>query len=155
MVLFYRFGVAALVILPWFIKAKKPKNMWQILVPFSLLGVGNALFFYQGITRTTASSASVIGASTPLLAAILSHYLIGERTSKEKLIGIGIGLVGALCIIILPLWGQGKSIGGEPNCVGKFPHIAPVPVNRELGERVMHPPAVNSHRPQGFAQPIP
>lgn len=112
-VLFYRFGIAALVILPWFIKAQKPKHMWCVLIPFSLLGVGNALFFYQGIARTTASSASAIGASTPLLAAILSHYLIGERTSKEKFIGICIGLVGALCIILLPLWSQGKSIGGD------------------------------------------
>lgn len=112
-VLFYRFGIAAIVILPWFIRAKKPKNMWRVLIPFSLLGAGNALFFYQGITRTTVSSAAVIGASTPLVTAILSHYLINERTSKDKFIGVIIGLIGALCIILLPLWNQGKSIGGD------------------------------------------
>lgn len=112
-VLFYRFGIAALVILPWFIRAKKPANIWKILVPFSLLGVGNALFFYQGITSTTVSAAAVIGASTPLVTACFAGVLISEHTSKEKIIGILIGLIGALCITILPLWDQGKSIGGD------------------------------------------
>lgn len=112
-VLFYRFGIAALVILPWFIHEKKPANMWRILIPFSLLAVGNALFYYIGIASTSVSAASVIGSTTPLVAAILSHILIHERTSKEKLIGILIGLMGALCIIILPLLHLGKAIGGD------------------------------------------
>lgn len=87
--------------------------MWRVLIPFSLLGVGNALFYYIGITTTSVSAASVIGSTTPLVAAILSHILINERTSKEKLIGILVGLIGALCIIILPLWDLGKAIGGD------------------------------------------
>lgn len=112
-ILFYRFGIAAVVILPWFINAKKPKYMWRILIPFSLLGAANAIFFYHGISRTTASSSAIIGASTPLITAILAHILIHEHTPKEKIVGIIIGLIGALYITLLPLWEQGQSIGGD------------------------------------------
>lgn len=112
-VLFYRFGFASLVLLPWFIKAHKPANMWRALIPFSLLSIGNAVFFYLGIVHTTAIAASVINTSTPLLTAFFSHVLINERTSKEKIAGIVIGLFGTLIIILLPLWKEGESIGGD------------------------------------------
>lgn len=111
--LFYRFGLASIIFLPWFLRAHKPKHMWRTLIPFSLLSIGNALFFYLGIVHTSASAASVINTSTPLLAALFSHFLIGERTHKEKIIGIIVGLLGTLLIILLPLWQEGRSIGGN------------------------------------------
>lgn len=112
-VLFYRFAIAAIVLLPWFIKAKKPIHMWRVLIPFSLLSAGNAILFYYGISRTTVSSSAIIGASVPLVTAVLSRLLINERTSKEKLFGIIIGLIGAMYITILPLWEEGKVLGGD------------------------------------------
>lgn len=112
-VLFYRFGIAALVLLPWFFKVKKPAYMWRVLIPFSLLSSANAILFYHGISRTTVSSAAIIGASVPLVTAILSHLLIKEHTPKEKLLGIIIGLMGALYITLLPLWKEGRILGGD------------------------------------------
>lgn len=112
-ILFYRFGIASLILLPWFIRAHKPIHMWRTLIPFSLLSIGNAVFFYLGIVHTTAVAASVINTSTPLLTAFFSHLLINERTSREKITGIVIGLIGTLIIILLPLWREGKNIGGD------------------------------------------
>lgn len=111
--LFYRFGLASIIFLPWFLRAHKPKNTWRTLIPFSLLSIGNALFFYLGIVHTSASAASVINTSTPLLTALFSHFLIGERTHKEKILGVIVGLIGTLIIILLPLWNEGRSIGGS------------------------------------------
>lgn len=112
-VLFYRFGFASLILLPWFINAHKPVRTWKTLLPFSLLSIGNAVFFYLGIVHTTAVAASVITTSTPLLTAFFSHFLIKEHTAKEKIIGIIIGLIGTLIIILLPLWHEGRNIGGS------------------------------------------
>lgn len=112
-VLFYRFAIAVIVVLPWFIKAKKPQHMWRILIPFSLLSSANAIFFYLGVSRTTVSSSAVIGACTPLVTAILAHFLINEHTSKEKLFGIIVGLTGAIYITVLPLWKSGQALGGD------------------------------------------
>lgn len=112
-ILFYRFSIASLFVLPWFIKEKQPKDTWKILIPFSLLGFGNAFLYYSGLSLTTVTSASVISACTPLFTALFSHLLISERTSKEKVFGIIIGLIGVLTIIVLPLLNQGKSIGGN------------------------------------------
>jgi drug/metabolite transporter (DMT)-like permease len=112
-VLFYRFGIAAIVLLPWFIKAKKPAHMWRVLIPFSLLVAGNAIFFYLGISRTTVSSSAIIGATVPLVTAILSRLFINEHTSRETFVGIIIGLVGAMYITLLPLWKEGKLLGGD------------------------------------------
>lgn len=112
-ILFYRFAIAAIVLLPWFIKAKKPARIWRVLIPFSLLSAANAILFYEGISRTTVSSSAIIGACTPLVTAVLSHFMIKEYTSKEKFVGIVIGLIGAIYITILPLWNAGKAIGGD------------------------------------------
>jgi drug/metabolite transporter (DMT)-like permease len=112
-VLFYRFGIAAIVLLPWFIKAIKPNRMWRVLIPFSLLVAGNAVFFYLGISRTTVSSSAIIGATVPLITAIFSQLFINEHTSKETFLGIIIGLAGAMYITLLPLWKEGKLLGGD------------------------------------------
>lgn len=112
-ILFYRFVIASLVMLPLFLRAKKPKRYLQTLIPLSMLSFGNALLFYMGIERTTSNAAYIINATTPLVTAALARIFIGERTNGKKLVGITIGLIGALFIVLLPLWNKGVGIYGD------------------------------------------
>lgn len=79
------------------------KNDGWRLVLCSLTGIAvNQLLFYKGISYTTAVNGSIIMTLTPVLVLIWASILIGEKITKQKVLGVIIGLVGALVIIYQP-----------------------------------------------------
>jgi len=109
----YRFGVASLCILPFFLKEKKPKGYIKNLLPLGIFNAGNILFYYSGLALTTANSASIIGTSVPLVVALLSPILIHESVNRKKWFGIIVGLLGTLFIIFLPILQKNIIISGN------------------------------------------
>ncbi|MCX6791481.1 MAG: DMT family transporter [Candidatus Gottesmanbacteria bacterium] len=111
---FLRFFVASIVILPFFLKSNvKKKHIIRDLVPLSLLATANILFYYLGLSVSTANAATLIYAGVPMLVAILAHQLIGERLNAQKIAGIILGLIGVLFIALLPVITKGESITGN------------------------------------------
>jgi drug/metabolite transporter (DMT)-like permease len=108
---FWRFFTAAIIVLPFVLGSTKPKNWIKTLLPLGLFNAGNVLFYSFGLTLTTANSGSLIGAGVPLLTVFLSWLLIHESISKEKLIGVIIGLLGAVLIILVPIIEKGYAVG--------------------------------------------
>jgi drug/metabolite transporter (DMT)-like permease len=110
---FLRFFVASLVILPLFLKENiNRKHLFLDLVPLSLLSSANILFYYIGLSTSTANAATLIYAGVPLVTAVIAHQWIGERMNVQKLIGILLGLVGVLFIALLPSITKGGSVTG-------------------------------------------
>ncbi|MFA6571600.1 MAG: DMT family transporter, partial [Bacteroidota bacterium] len=103
----HRFLLASFIILPFFLRAKKQKGYLIKLLPLGLFNTGNVLFYYLGLSHTTANTASIIGTAAPLTTMLLSWFLIKERIGKEKIIGILVGLMGALFIVLLPMIEKG------------------------------------------------
>ena len=60
----------------------------------------NQLSFFKGLSMTTPINASVIMVTTPILVLIFSSFLLKEKASKKKLLGIFVGLFGAVMLII-------------------------------------------------------
>lgn len=60
----------------------------------------NQLSFFKGLSMTTPINASVIMVTTPILVLIFSSFLINEKASKRKILGIFIGLFGAVMLIV-------------------------------------------------------
>lgn len=79
----------------------------------SLAFTANFFFFFLGISKTTANAAAIIYVGTPIIAALIGHYLIGERTTIQKWIGIGIGLIGSILVLVLPVFETGQNISGD------------------------------------------
>lgn len=111
---FLRFFIASLALLPLFIKSKPrfTKDIWKVL-GLSLLATGNVTLFAFGIKLTTATTGQLLYVSVPVVAAILSYFLLKERLAKKKLLGIFLSLFGALIIIVLPLLGTGAQLHGS------------------------------------------
>jgi len=107
---FYRYFLASLVILPFFLKHRKHTIPWRILIPISLLPAINVNLFYFGLQTTTANSAYLIGASTTIVTAVLASILIHEHISYQKSIGILIGLLGTIVVITLPILNHGQML---------------------------------------------
>ena len=59
----------------------------------------NQLMFFSGLDLTTTIHASIIMVTSPIIVSIMALFLLKEIINFKKILGIGIGLVGALLII--------------------------------------------------------
>jgi drug/metabolite transporter (DMT)-like permease len=66
----------------------------------AIFGVAlNMLTFFKGLSLTTPISASVIMVTTPILVLSFSSIFLKEKATAKKLLGIFIGLIGAVFLI--------------------------------------------------------
>jgi len=111
---FIRFSLALIFFIPLLVKTKFKINKESIPVfAVSLLSSINIILFSFGIRLTSASVGQLIYAAVPMLAAIISFYLLKEKITWKKLFGILIGLVGMCIIIVIPLLSKSTTIKGN------------------------------------------
>jgi len=80
-----------------------------------LFGVGvNQLLFFNGLMRTSPLNASLIMTATPIIVFVLSLLILKEKSSKNKLIGIGLGAIGSISLIML----SDNNSGGGSSSLG-------------------------------------
>ena len=113
------FGAAILFwISSFFIKIEKipAKDFFKIAIA-AVFGVAlNMLTFFKGLSLTTPISGAVIMVTTPILVLSFSAIFLKERTSVIKIIGIIIGMIGAIVLISF-----GKKLnGGHNEVLGNF-----------------------------------
>lgn len=102
--LFIRFFVACLTLLPLIIKSKELNlKTLKDLTAVGIVGGLNPTIFYTALRYTQASVAPLIYAATPLLTALYTSRNKLEKISKTTMKGIIIGLIGVIIIIVLPL----------------------------------------------------
>jgi drug/metabolite transporter (DMT)-like permease len=76
-----------------------PSDLGRILL-YSLLGASiNQLCFLAGLARSTATNASLMVVAVPVLTLAFAVALRRERASVAGLLGIALGLAGALLLI--------------------------------------------------------
>ena len=103
---FIIFRVAGAAILFWIIsiwgpKEKIEKKDYMRMLLCAILGMGiNMLVFFKGLALSTPINSSVIVTTTPIIVLILSAIFIKEKISGRKILGIAVGLFGALGLIL-------------------------------------------------------
>ena len=70
----------------------------------------NMLFFFKGLEYTSPIHASTIIITVPIIILILSAFILNEKVTKLKIIGVALGLAGALVLTI-----YGKSARSADN----------------------------------------
>ena len=115
-----RVGGAAIVF--WFLglwmKNAKPieKGDYKKIAIAAFFGVGlNMLTFFKGLNFTTPINASVIMVTSPILVLIFSSIIIRERIPKYRILGVFIGLVGAVLLIV---YGHSSSADASNRVLG-------------------------------------
>jgi drug/metabolite transporter (DMT)-like permease len=93
----------------------EPKAWWDMLA-LGLVGMtGYHLLFFQALRLTTAIKAAMIGATNPLISALLAAVFLGERLSGRRILLIFTALAGVLLTISnwqpALLLRQGPSLG--------------------------------------------
>lgn len=99
--------VGGATLLFWLISAAGPrqaieKRDWGRLLACAIFGmVINMLAFFKGLELSTPVNSSVLVTVTPIIVAAFSYFLIGERITLVRGLGIVLGLAGALALIFL------------------------------------------------------
>ena len=80
---------------------------WKVdgikLAMCALTGVAiNQLLFYKGISLTSAVNGSIIMTLTPILVLLWASLILGEKITRNKIIGVTLGLIGAIIIVYKP-----------------------------------------------------
>ena len=110
-----RLGVATAILVPIFLARKHPPigTLIRDTIPVAIGMAGNLLFFFLGVSRTTANAAAIIYTITPILTFFLAKITIQEHTDPKKLWGIVIGLIGVIIILLLPVINHKQTINGD------------------------------------------
>lgn len=61
----------------------------------------NQLLFFEGLNRTSPINGGIIMVATPVLVLIMASVIRGERITGLKVLGIVLGLIGALSLLLL------------------------------------------------------
>ncbi len=93
------------VILFWFfhllfVREKVERKDFLQLFLCGIFGVAiNQMFFFTGLKYTTPINASLIMTTTPILVLLISSFIIKEKITSQKMIGIALGAFGAIMLI--------------------------------------------------------
>ncbi len=103
---FIMLRVIGAAILFWAISFFGPKETidkkdYRRILLCAILGMGiNMLAFFKGLSLSTPINSAVLITVTPIIVLILSAILIKEKITSRKILGIVIGLAGALGLIL-------------------------------------------------------
>lgn len=97
---------AGALLLYWLVDAFLPKEQIEkgdqkkFLIAGIFGVVCNQLSFFHGMTYTSPNHSAIIMTTTPLVVLPISYLLLKDRVTKNQLIGVLIGLVGAITVIL-------------------------------------------------------
>lgn len=101
----------------FFKQAAIGRKHWPRLVLAGFFGVAaNQLLFFEGLNITSPINASVIMTTNPIMVLILSALILKVPVTRARIIGISLGLTGALLLIsrgesLTEVLNGGKSLG--------------------------------------------
>ncbi|TVZ56266.1 threonine/homoserine efflux transporter RhtA [Lutibacter sp. Hel_I_33_5] len=112
-------GTLVFWVLGLFVKSEKiDRKDFKTMAIAAFFGVSlNLLTFFKGLSLTTPINASVIAVISPIMVLIFSSILLKEKLYARKILGVIIGLIGAVFLIIY----GGKIVeGAQDVMLGNF-----------------------------------
>lgn len=100
-----RGALSILVFTVWhriWVREKIERQDWPRLILCALFGiVFNQLLFYKGLSLTTPINAALMMIMTPIMVLLVSVFMKQEKLTRNKVIGVSIGLGGTACLLLL------------------------------------------------------
>lgn len=116
----YRFLLTSLVMLPLFvllddkIPKVKPRSWFMIIIAGLLGSSVNLGLLFWGLDNTTAISASVIAATSPIFVVLAGAFFLREKVKSTEAAGLVIAFIGSLVITISPsITTDGETVFGN------------------------------------------
>ena len=101
-----------------FIKQKIETADYKKILLASFFGITlNMLSFFKGLSLTSPISASVMMVTSPIMVLLFSSIIIKKGIGKQKIVGVFIGLIGAVLLIT---YGNATNKNASSNNLGNF-----------------------------------
>jgi drug/metabolite transporter (DMT)-like permease len=116
---FILFRVIGATLLFWLVKSLMVQEKIQrkdllLLATCGLFGVAvNQLFFFHGLNLSSSINSGIIMALNPIMVVILSYFILKEKITNTRIIGILLGATGAVLLTLKGGTGKGDSILGD------------------------------------------
>ncbi len=99
-----RVGVSVFLFWFFFLLNKKQKSIdkrdWPRFILCALTGIAiNQLLFLKGLSLTYSIHAALLMLTTPILITVIATWVLKEKISINKIIGLGLGVSGAIVLI--------------------------------------------------------
>lgn len=121
--LLIRFGIAALILLPFMIRKYKKlhKKQWLQIVSSSVIGlVIFMLIMGEGLKRTSALETSLIFLTGPIFMYILSIEVLKEKFNAKILLGLLVALCGSIVVVAGPILTTSSSVEQSNHFTGNI-----------------------------------
>lgn len=92
-----------------------PRDYLRMMLCGLLGAAANQLLFFHGINLTSPVDASIIMTVVPVIVLVFGAIILHERITRNKLIGITIGGIGAIALIL-----YGKQASGTSSMLGNL-----------------------------------
>ncbi len=97
-----------------FVKERVARQDLLLLVFCGLFGVAvNQLFFFHGLNLSSSINSGIIMTINPILVVILSYFILKEKITAARAVGILMGATGAILLTLTAGTGKGDSILGD------------------------------------------
>ncbi len=102
----------------FYLSEKIDRSDWFRIIACAFFGmVLNMLLFFKGLYLSTPINSSVVITLVPVLLLVMSFFFLKEKITWLKILGIGLGLIGALLLILFGI----KTQTNAPNIsLGNF-----------------------------------
>jgi drug/metabolite transporter (DMT)-like permease len=98
----------------FFVREKVQRKDLLLLAVCGIFGVAvNQLFFFHGLNLSSSINSGIIMTVNPILVVILSFFLLKEKITMMKSIGILLGAIGAILLTLKAGTGKGDSMLGD------------------------------------------
>jgi len=98
----------------FYVREKIERKDLLLLATCGLFGVAiNQLFFFHGLNLSSSINSGIIMAVNPILVVILSFFLLKEKITLGRSIGILMGTTGAILLTLTAGTGKGDSMLGD------------------------------------------
>lgn len=115
-ILFRALGATLLfwIVKAFFVREKIQRKDFIRLAACGMFGVAiNQLFFFHGLNLSSSINSGIIMSVNPILVVILSFFILKEKITLGKSIGIFLGTSGAILLTLTAGTGKGDSILGD------------------------------------------
>ena len=96
-----RFAVVLIAVFPWLRNMPRPR--WKMVTVGMMMGGGTFSLVFMALKTSSPSAVAIVSQMGVPLTTILSYFMLGERLTLRRMIGVGLTLAG----VLLVMWDPG------------------------------------------------
>lgn len=96
-----RFGIVSLAVFPWLRNMPRPR--WKMVLVGLMMGGGTFSLVFIALKTASPSAVAIVSQMNVPLTTMLSYFMLGERLTRRRIVGVGLTLAG----VLLVMWDPG------------------------------------------------